>query len=640
MPRPDLEFWNRRSSVAEIFANLHWAFGHIRTHARGPALGTVVVHVLLGVQPALLIHVTRNLVDTVVEAAGGGATGFDEALPWLVAYGLTLLLTNEVLWKVRDTLNMRLEQSLSAALGRRFLTKASRLPLVFYEVSEFYDGLERARDPGRKLEGLFFSAMHFFQAAIAAVSVAAMFAPVSPWISLALLAVLAPQIRLEIEQSRMFMAFTYGETEEERRAGYVDRILTGRGEQKEMRLFGLHVPLTGRWRAMRQVLRERLLEQRHRQVVGGLPVTGLRIAVSVGVATALAYLLGDRILTPGRFVALFQGVDDMLGAGGSLGYSSRELQAQSVEVGYVRAFLGLPEHDGAWAGAQPDDGEPLRALPFPKPMRQGLSVHEVWFAYPAPGSDAADTSARPVLQGVSFRLAPGERVALVGENGSGKSTLAKILLGLYPPTTGRVLADGVNYAEIDRDSLAGAVSAAFQDYFRFELSLGQSIGIGALAPGEDGPPSDLWPAWLRPENAVVEDAARRSGANELVDRLPHGYDTPIGHVLDGGQGLSGGEWQRIAVARAFTRVPELLILDEPAAALDAMAEAQLYQQFAGFLEGRTALLISHRLGSARMADRILVLQHGRIVEEGHHDSLLAAGGVYAGMWEEQASWYR
>ena len=636
MPRSDLEFWNRRERVAAIAANLRWALSHIWAHARMAVVGTIAIHLLLGIQPALLIHVTSNLVDTVVDAAGGGPAGFGDALPWLIAFGLTLLLTNEVLWNVRDILHLRQEQNLSHVMGRRFLDRSSRLPLLFFDVSETYDRLERARDPGRKLSRLFSTAMHFSQAAITAVSVAAMFAPVSLWISLALLAVLVPQIRLEIEQSRMFLAFTYGETPEERRAGYVDRILTGRDEQKEMRLFGLHALLTERWRRMRQVLRERLLYQRQRQVVGGLPATGLRVAVGVGVAGVLAYLLGDRVLTPGRFVALFQGVDDMLHAGFSLGYSSRELQARSAEVGYVREFFDLSEEEGAATQAPGETGGAGTAL-FPRPLRQGLIVDDVHFAYPAAGSGVA---ARAVLQGVSFHLAPGERVALVGENGSGKSTLAKILLGLYPPTAGRVAADGLDYAGIDPDSLAEAVSAAFQDYYRFELTLGQSIGIGTLGTSGEGPAAELWPSWLRPDMAVVAEAAHRSGADVLAERLPHGYDTPVGHILDGRQGLSGGEWQRVAIARAFTRDPELLILDEPAAALDAMAEAALYRQFAELLEGRTALLISHRLGSARMADRILVLRQGRIVEQGRHDELLAVGGVYADMWEEQASWYR
>ena len=339
MPRPELEYWNRRTNVTAVAANLRWAWSHIWTQARMATLGLIAVQLLLGLQPALLIHVTRNLVDTVVTAAGGGPADFGDALPWLIAFGLILLLTNEVVCNVRDTLHLRLEQNLAHVMGRRLLAKSARLPLLFFEASETYDRLERASNPGRKVSRLLFSAMEFLRAVITAVSVAAMFAPVSPWISLALLAVLVPQVRLEIERSRMFMAFTYGETPEERRAGYVDRILTGRGEQKEMRLFALHAPLTERWRGMRHVLRERLFEQRRRQVVGMLPVTGLGVAVAVGVAGVLAYLLGDRVLTPGGFVALFQGSDDMLRAGGSLGYSSRELQGQSTEVGYVREFL-------------------------------------------------------------------------------------------------------------------------------------------------------------------------------------------------------------------------------------------------------------------------------------------------------------
>ena len=446
-----------------------------------------------------------------------------------------------------------------------------------------------------------------------------------------------PQIRLAIQQSRMFMSFTYGETPEERRARYVDRILTGRTEQKEMRLFGLHPPLTGRWRRMRQVLRERLLGQRQRQVAKELPATGLRIAVAATVAVVLAYLLGDRVITPGQFVALFQGVADMLGAGASLGYNSRELQERSTQVGYVREFFDERDRNPAETKAHDVAASQSRGASFPRPLRKGFFVDGVHFAYPA--TDSREESP-PVLQGVSLHLAPGERVALVGDNGAGKSTLARILLGLYPPTAGRVTADGLDYADIEPDSLAGAVSAAFQDYCRFELTLGQSIGIGTLGRSSGGQAEELWSSWLHPDMKAVADAARRAGADELAKRLPNGYDTPVGHVLDGGQGLSGGEWQRIAIARAFTRNSELLILDEPAAALDALAEAALYRQFAELLEGRTALLISHRLGSARMADRILVLRQGRIVEEGRHEHLLACGGGYAAMWEEQASWYR
>ena len=633
MPRSDPEFWNRRASAAALWTNLRWALAHVWAHGRGPALGIVAVQVLLGLQPVLLIYITQHLIDTVVASASEGGAGFEQTLPWLIAFGAVLLLTSDVQWKVRDTLHLRLEQNLEHALGRRFLAKASRLPLVFFEVNAFYDRLERAKNPGRTVDRFFFAAMHTFQAGIRVISIAAMFASVSLWISLTLLIVLVPQIRMSIEQSRRFMSFTYGQTEATRRVGYVDRILTGRGEQKEMRLFALHQMLSQRWRTMRRALRERLWRQQNQLVRRELPVASLRLGASAGVAIALAYFLGDRLLTPGRFVALFRGVDDMLAAGSSLGYHSLTLQNQNAEISYVREFLDLPEDDGAWMQQPPADREPTR--PFPKPLREGFAVEDVWFSYPA-----KDATSRPVLQGVSLHLKPGERVALVGENGAGKSTLAKLLLGLYQPASGEIAVDGIRYDEIDRTSLASAVSAAFQDFFNFELTASQSIGIGALGSGGSDQEADLWPAWLPPDPAVVESAARRAGVDAISARLPQGYDTPVGHVLDGGQGLSGGEWQRMAIARAFIRQPELLILDEPTAALDPMAEAEVYRQFGELLAGRTALLISHRLGSARMADRILVLKDGRIVEQGPHDDLVTKGGVYAALWEEQSSWYQ
>lgn len=226
----------------------------------------------------------------------------------------------------------------------------------------------------------------------------------------------------------------------------------------------------------------------------------------------------------------------------------------------------------------------------------------------------------------TVQLRSGEIHALVGENGAGKSTLVKLLLGLYRPDAGRISADGIDYRDIPPESVHDAISAVYQDFFNFALTARESVGVGRVAASGD--------------LGAVRAAACLGGADAFLAALPLGYETPVGHILDGGTGLSGGQWQRIAISRAFMRDPQILILDEPAAALDPKAEAELYGRFTELLAGRGALLISHRLGSARLADRILVLADGRIAEDGTHMELMALGGIYARMWEVQAQWYR
>jgi len=354
-----------------------------------------------------------------------------------------------------------------------------------------------------------------------------------------------------------------------------------------------------------------LLGQRRRAVAQALPGEALSVAVTVGTALILAIALTRHRIGPGAFVALFSAVGRLSAAMWGLSYHAGQVGARALEAGCVREFLALPAEEV-------DLGSTAATRPFPNPLRRGIDLVGVTFTYP--GRDA------PVLQALDLHLAPGEHLALVGRNGAGKSTLVKILLGLYRPQAGTVSADGLDYRAIDPESLRDGVSAAYQDYYNFALTARESVGVGRVAASGD--------------LERVTAAARLGGADGFIRALPRSYDTPLGHVLDGGTGLSGGQWQRIAISRALMRQPQLLILDEPAAALDPRAEAELYGRFGTLLRGRGALLISHRLGSARLADRILVLEGGRIVEDGPHDALLALGGVYARMWEEQSQWYR
>jgi ATP-binding cassette subfamily B protein len=257
------------------------------------------------------------------------------------------------------------------------------------------------------------------------------------------------------------------------------------------------------------------------------------------------------------------------------------------------------------------------ALPAPRPIRDGFLFDGVTFAYPG--------TSRRVLDRLDLRIDPGERIALIGENGQGKTTIVKLLTRLYDPTSGRVLLDGVDLREYDIEDLHSQIGVIFQDFVRYEMTARANIATGRIETAED--------------HSILR-AARKSLADEVVGRLPRGYEQLLGRRFEGGVDLSGGEWQKLALARAYLRDAQILILDEPTASLDARSEYDVFQRFADLTAGRMALLISHRFSTVRMADRIVVLENGRIAEQGSHQQLIALGGRYSGMFELQASSYR
>jgi ATP-binding cassette subfamily B protein len=258
------------------------------------------------------------------------------------------------------------------------------------------------------------------------------------------------------------------------------------------------------------------------------------------------------------------------------------------------------------------------ALPSPRPIRKGFEFHNVSFAYPG--------TERKVLKDFNFTLSPGERIALIGENGQGKTTVVKLITRLYDPTEGQILLDGVDLREYSLEDLHKEIGVIFQDFMRYEMSASENISIGRVE--------------LPHTEAEIESAADKSLAAGVIAKLAHGYDQMLGRRFEGGVDLSGGEWQKIALARAYLRDAQLLILDEPTAALDAKSELEVFERFAELTEGKMALLISHRFSTVRMADRIVVLEGGRLVEAGNHSQLMALGGRYAAMFEMQAASYR
>jgi ATP-binding cassette subfamily B protein len=258
------------------------------------------------------------------------------------------------------------------------------------------------------------------------------------------------------------------------------------------------------------------------------------------------------------------------------------------------------------------------ARPMPKPVRRGFELEHVGFRYP--------DSDRFAVRDVSFSIRPGERLALVGENGAGKTTIVKLLTRLYEPTEGRILLDGIDLREYDIESLRGGIGVIFQDFFRYDLKARENIAVG-------------WIEALEDESRIV-DSAEKSLAARVIEGLDHRYEQMLGRRFEGGADLSGGEWQKIALARAYMREAQLLVLDEPTASLDSRAEHEVFQRFSELTAGKMAVLISHRFSTVRMADRILVLDHGRVIEDGSHEELVTVGGRYAELFSLQAEAYR
>lgn len=335
------------------------------------------------------------------------------------------------------------------------------------------------------------------------------------------------------------------------------------------------------------------------------------------VAVGLTVLIAQGRLSIGAFVAYLSATNQL---GSSIGMVILGIAMIDGDLRYMQDVFDYLDLD-----EEMPDQRTISSVPTanssgekPSPMPT-IRFEQVTFAYPH--------TAESVLRGISFTLQPGERIALVGANGAGKSTLAKLLLGLYQPTSGRITIDGVDLATLPPHWWYTQATAVFQNYAQYELTVQENIGFGNLSFLED--------RW------AIQTAAARSGADAVVAMLPSGYDTFLGKAYDEqGEDLSIGQWQKLALARAYLRDATVLVLDEPTAVLDARAEVDVYRQFRDAAQGRTTLLISHRLGSARLADRILVIDQGQITEEGRHEELIAQGGRYAELYSIQAAWYR
>jgi ATP-binding cassette, subfamily B, bacterial len=568
---------------------------------------SLACRVIAALLPLAVLVVTRVIINDIFNL-----TTHRNALPanfwWLVVLEFVLAGVAGILMRLINFCDIVLADKYSRHISTKIMQHASRLDLTSFEDPLFYDKLERARVQGTDRIVMIQASGLLIQQMVTTVSLAGSILFLSPWILVALVACVIPAFLGETHFAFMGYSLNFRQTPAKREMDYL-RILGGSKETaKELKLFGLGSFLVGRY--------TKLSDELHLQNVG---LAKRRLWVG-----ALLTVLGTVGYYGSYAFVIYQTVIGVLDIGtltfmtGAIAGASSNIQAVFSTFSTIADQALFITDLLEFFGVQPKVFSKPNALPAPRPIRQGFEFQNVSFAYPG--------QTRRVLSDVSFRLEPSERLALVGENGQGKTTIVKLLTRLYDPTDGQILLDGIDLREYDVEDLWKEIGVIFQDFMRYDLTASENIAIGRI---ED-----------QGNIFRLRSAAQKSLAEEVIRKLPKGYEQVLGRRFEGGVDLSGGEWQKMALARAYLRDAQLLILDEPTAALDAKSEHEVFQRFAELTKGKMALLISHRFSTVKMADRILVLENGRIAEQGHHEQLLLNKGRYAEMFELQAASYR
>ncbi|HVF43925.1 MAG TPA: ABC transporter ATP-binding protein [Pyrinomonadaceae bacterium] len=620
------------------FVRLVW-----ETH-RGYTVSMMALRLLRAFVPVAILWVGKLIIDSVVAARAGE---YDPTRLWrLVALEVALALAGEVLSRASSVVESLLGDLFSNRTSVMLMEHAATLDLYQFEDPDFYDRLDRARRQTTGRIGLLAQLLSMGQDSLTLLSLGAALLVYSPWLLLLLAVAIVPGFLGEAHYASLEYSMLFRWTPERRQLDYLRVLGAGDRPAKEVQTFGLAPWLVSRYRT----LSERFYEENKKLSIRRSVVAAVLSAVGLlGYYGAYAVILlravgGEITLGTLTFLAAsFMRSRDLVQR---LLHGASEIYTQCL---YLKDLFDFFE-------TRPTITSREGAPAVPRPSRGGFAFENVGFRYP--DSDAW------ALRGVSFSLRPGERVALVGGNGAGKTTLVKLLARLYDPTEGRITLDGRDLRDYDLASLRASVGVIFQDFLRYDLRFDENIGVGeiegvrdyldaaetadaeskvdeaAAKAGDEAAADAKVLSETNGEPAAIVESAHKSLAESLLPRLPRGYRQRLGRRFEGGVELSGGEWQKVALARAYMRDAQVLILDEPTSALDARAEFEVFRRFADLVRGRMALIISHRFSTVRMADRILVLDSGRVVEEGPHEDLVARGGLYADLFALQAEGYR
>lgn len=604
---------SRRERLAALrylppLARLVW-----RTHA-GYTAAMMVLRLLRAFVPVATFWVGKLILDTVIAVRDGHA---ELPLLWrYVAIEIAIVVTGEILARASSLVESLLSDLFSNVMSVRLMEHASTLDLAQFEDPTFYDHLERARRQTVGRIALLTQLVSMSQEAITLLTIGGVLIAYSPWMVVLLVAAVLPSFLGETHFAALGYSLLFRWTPERRQLDYLRLIGASDKTAKEVQMFGLAPWLTDRYRLLAQKFYE---ENRKLSLKRGAVSAVLSIFGTVGYYVAYVIIILRAVrgeITPGTLIFLSasfaRGRDTIQG----ILLSASSVYEQALYLRDLFVFLEMRPT----IMSHPD------APPVPQPIRAGFVFENVGFRYPE--------SDRWAIRNVSLTLEPGERIALVGENGAGKTTITKLIARLYEPTEGRITLDGKDLREYELTSLRNAIGVIFQDFVRYDMRFDENIGVGeiesvraALENGEGVPDS-------------IDLAAQNSLAASLLPRFPKGYRQMLGRRFEEGVDLSGGEWQKVALARAYLRDAQVLILDEPTAALDARAEYEVFMRFSELVAGRMAILISHRFSTVRMADRIIVLRSGEVVESGTHEQLVAKGGLYEELFRMQAAGYR
>lgn len=579
---------------------------------------SIVLRLIVAIQPPLVLLLTKLIIDEVVHQTSLGVPGPELAdwlssgrlttLLWLLAGEFALVFARDAFNRAINVVDNILGESHSNAVSLELMQHAAKLDLKHFEQSEYQDRLERARRQASSRSTVISQVFGQAQAMITAIALAAGLFLYAPLLIGLLALALIPAVWGEFRFNRLAYWISHNRSPERRQLEYLRQIGASADSAKEIKLFGLGGFLSGRFETLSQQI---LIENRNLSIKRAWQTGALAAISTLTYYAAYAYIvwrtlhgefsIGTLVFLSGSFNQLNGYLQQIL-----IGFT--QIAGQSLYLDDLFSFFEI----------EPTILDPKHPKPFPLPVKQGIVFENVGFRYPG--------SERWAVRNLSFTVPAGETLALVGENGAGKTTIVKLMTRLYDPDEGRITLDGIDLKEFATADLRTHIGVIFQDFLRYSFSASDNIGVGRIEVADD-------------RNRIIA-AAEQSLADPVIRRLPEAYDQMLGRTFLKGQDLSGGEWQKIAIARAYMRNAEIIILDEPTAALDARAEAEVFTRFKSLAEGTTAVLISHRFSTVRMADRIVVLADGKVVEAGTHDELIAEAGRYAELFELQAQGYR